>query len=302
MLDKGIQMQAQIRENNLYLQEYRKDLDTWEKDIKKKDRQLKSKKPTHNPYKTDKPPHTPEPIPEQSTESNKEKLKRDKNDIKGYYAAWDNFDVEKEVENVEKGLAKVVEDRTIINNDKLQIEGKEVYGKTGSAKPNSQIIVKGGRKKLYNQAEELKIEGNNAISSYEYSKAIEKYTQAIKIANDDELICTLYSNRSQAYINLKQYIDAENDTDMALKLNPKHIKSLHRRAIAKYSQLKLKEAENDLMECLSMDKSNEDAKVKLVMLRREMDKKRVEILERMKSNGKYYNGTSHAIPIMEIDS
>ena len=51
-------------------------------------------------------------------------------------------------------------------------------------------------------ADRLKQEGNRFMKEKAYEKAIDSYTAAIQITPDNYY---LYSNRSQAYINIKKY-------------------------------------------------------------------------------------------------
>jgi small glutamine-rich tetratricopeptide repeat-containing protein alpha len=149
--------------------------------------------------------------------------------------------------------------------------------------------------------EEFKIEGNRAMASFDYERAVSLYTQGIQLKPEGDLLMTLYTNRAQAYLSLKKYQNAESDATNALEVNPNHVKSLHRLSQAKYYLYKLKEAENLLLKILSLEKSAEcDEYLKTV--RKEMEKKRLEVIDKMVSGGKYYNGNSNAVSILEIDS
>ena len=48
---KFVQLQHQIKQNNVELQDFLKDLDSWEADIKQKDEQLKEEKPANGQVK-----------------------------------------------------------------------------------------------------------------------------------------------------------------------------------------------------------------------------------------------------------
>jgi tetratricopeptide (TPR) repeat protein len=53
------------------------------------------------------------------------------------------------------------------------------------------------------------------------------------------------SNRSQSYLKLKRYQEAENDASDALILDSEHLKSLQRRGTARYYLGKLRQSAKD---------------------------------------------------------
>jgi regulator of sirC expression with transglutaminase-like and TPR domain len=53
------------------------------------------------------------------------------------------------------------------------------------------------------------------------------------------------SNRSQAYLKMKKYAEAESDADAALGFDSEHVKSLQRRGTARYYLGKLRVAMKD---------------------------------------------------------
>lgn len=67
-------------------------------------------------------------------------------------------------------------------------------------------------------ANDLREQGNQAFKIGRYQEAIDRYTDAINILNNEQLddniksdFTKCYSNRSQCYINLEQYEDAIED-------------------------------------------------------------------------------------------
>uniref|UniRef100_A0ABM5G5V8 Mitochondrial import receptor subunit TOM34 isoform X1 n=1 Tax=Pogona vitticeps TaxID=103695 RepID=A0ABM5G5V8_9SAUR len=84
------------------------------------------------------------------------------------------------------------------------------------------------------QANALKLEGNEFVKKGNYKKAVEKYTESLKL---HKLESTTYTNRALCYLTLKQYKEAIQDCSEALKIDPKNIKAFYRRAQA-YKQLK----------------------------------------------------------------
>lgn len=75
----------------------------------------------------------------------------------------------------------------------------------------------------------IKNRGNDNFKAKNFKAAIEDYSDAIRIREDEP---TAYSNRAQCYLYMQQYFDALRDCDTAIKLNPSFTKAYYRRAIA----------------------------------------------------------------------
>nr|XP_060628180.1 mitochondrial import receptor subunit TOM34 [Anolis sagrei ordinatus] len=107
------------------------------------------------------------------------------------------------------------------------------------------------------QANTLKLEGNEFVKKGNYKKAVEKYTQSLKL---HKLECATYTNRALCYLNLKQYKEAIQDCSEALKIDPKNIKAFYRRAQA-YKELKdYKSSKADINSLLKIEPENGAAK------------------------------------------
>uniref|UniRef100_A0A8C9NFL5 Translocase of outer mitochondrial membrane 34 n=1 Tax=Serinus canaria TaxID=9135 RepID=A0A8C9NFL5_SERCA len=74
----------------------------------------------------------------------------------------------------------------------------------------------------------LKEEGNELVKKGNHKKAVEKYSESLKLNKE----CATYTNRALCYLTLKQYKEAAQDCTEALKLDPKNVKALYRRAQA----------------------------------------------------------------------
>ncbi|KAH0619106.1 hypothetical protein JD844_018780 [Phrynosoma platyrhinos] len=107
------------------------------------------------------------------------------------------------------------------------------------------------------QANALKIEGNELVKKGNYKKAVEKYTQSLKL---HKLECATYTNRALCYLNLKQYKEAIQDCSEALQIDPKNVKAFYRRAQA-YKELKnYKSSKADINSLLKIEPENSAAK------------------------------------------
>jgi tetratricopeptide (TPR) repeat protein len=104
---------------------------------------------------------------------------------------------------------------------------------------------------------EYKTQGNQYYSSNQSSLAIQSYTQAIQLIEknpqEDLPLYLLYSNRSAAYIQDKDFYCGYEDAKQSLKLNKnENFKGFYRAAICSYhlgfieqSEEFIKEATND---------------------------------------------------------
>lgn len=82
---------------------------------------------------------------------------------------------------------------------------------------------------VFQQSEALKDQGNAYMKTRDYEKALNSYTEAIALTNDN---CILYSNRSQAYINLKRYEEGKLDAEKTIELKPDWFKGYSHKATA----------------------------------------------------------------------
>uniref|UniRef100_A0A2D4M662 Mitochondrial import receptor subunit TOM34 n=1 Tax=Micrurus spixii TaxID=129469 RepID=A0A2D4M662_9SAUR len=107
------------------------------------------------------------------------------------------------------------------------------------------------------RANMLKLEGNEFVKKNNYKKAIEKYTESIKL---HKMECTTYTNRALCYLNMKQYKEAIVDCSEALKIDPKNVKAFYRRAQS-YKELKdYKSSKADINSLLKIEPENGAAK------------------------------------------
>ncbi|XP_008933709.1 PREDICTED: mitochondrial import receptor subunit TOM34, partial [Merops nubicus] len=83
------------------------------------------------------------------------------------------------------------------------------------------------------RARTLKEEGNELVKKGNHKKAVEKYSESLKLSQE----CATYTNRALCYLALQQYQEAVQDCTGALRLEPNNVKALYRRAQA-FKELK----------------------------------------------------------------
>jgi tetratricopeptide (TPR) repeat protein len=115
-------------------------------------------------------------------------------------------------------------------------------------------------------ATQQKEAGNKKYQEKDYLNAITKYTIALKLATAKHPeMAILYSNRAQAFIQVKAWAQAKEDLEEALKVNPKHAKSLERMILVEKSmedEKKEREAKEKLEEQQKAQKEKTEAEKK----------------------------------------
>uniref|UniRef100_A0A0D3FAM0 Amidase domain-containing protein n=1 Tax=Oryza barthii TaxID=65489 RepID=A0A0D3FAM0_9ORYZ len=105
----------------------------------------------------------------------------------------------------------------------------------------------------FGAAELLKEKGNSAFKGRKWSKAVEFYSDAIKLNGTN---ATYYCNRAAAYLELGRYKQAEADCEQALLLDKKNVKAYLRRGIAREAVLNHQEALQDIRHALALEPQN----------------------------------------------
>ncbi|KAJ3299348.1 RNA polymerase II-associated protein 3 [Borealophlyctis nickersoniae] len=216
----------QIRQNAQEYNDFLRDLSSWEKDIKQKDKAAKTK-----PWRqTDLPPIRSKggDLPATasaargttgSTAEQKEPVQK----IKAYdYRSWDKFDVDKALEEIEGQPAKEP------TPDSVDTVGGMVTD------PDVDRIEKSLIEKE---------KGNAFFRKGDYKRAAACYGKSMKF---DPTNAVLPVNRAMAHLKLFNYVEAESDCTTGLALDPKNVKALWRRGIARRELGKLDEAKGDL--------------------------------------------------------
>ncbi|KAH9510167.1 hypothetical protein Btru_043643 [Bulinus truncatus] len=251
--EKMLNLRTQVQQNQVELQDYLSDLKKWEKDIKKKEDVLKSEK-------TEK--HHSELPPVRNTVHRKKlkKIKKEKpvdqkkpKRISGYdFKAWDKFDVDKALEEVDK-------DKTKSETSSSEYETDEEWEQE--------------RKKYLAGVEKDK--GNEFLKKGEIEKAIEAYSKGMQY---DPTNAILPANRAMALLKQQKFAASELDCTLSLTLDPLYVKAYLRRATARSCMSKLNDAIADYRRVLDLEPSNKQAKTELDRLLKEVGRECKESL------------------------
>ncbi|KAL5211136.1 hypothetical protein ABZP36_006759 [Zizania latifolia] len=114
-------------------------------------------------------------------------------------------------------------------------------------------------------AEAAKEKGNIAFKEKQWQKAINFYTEAIKL---NSKVATYYSNRAAAFLELASYRQAEADCTSAIDIDPKSVKAYLRRGTAREMLGYYKEAVDDFSHALVLEPLNKTAGVAINRLKK----------------------------------
>ncbi|NWW17953.1 RPAP3 protein, partial [Falcunculus frontatus] len=236
---KAIELQLQVKQNAEELQDFMRELESWEKDIKEVDSELRKQSgvPEENL-----PPIRNKAFKKKKKSKNKVTSKitseeNKKNKIKSYdYEAWGKLDVDKILEELDK------EDST-----------------HDSVSPESDSEEDGIRVDAEKALAE-KEKGNNYFKQGNFDEAIKCYTRGM---HSDPYNPVLPTNRASAFYRMKKFSVAESDCNLALALDKNYIKAYARRGAARFALKNLQGAKEDYEKVLELDANNLEAKNEL---------------------------------------
>ncbi|NWY74669.1 RPAP3 protein, partial [Erithacus rubecula] len=236
---KTIELQLQMKQNAEELQDFVRELESWEKDIKEVDSELRKQSgvPEENL-----PPIRNKAFKKKKKSKNKAPSKitseeNKKNKIKSYdYEAWGKLDVDKILEELDK------EDST-----------------HDSVSPESDSEEDGIRVDAEKALAE-KEKGNNYFKQGNFDEAIKCYTRGM---HSDPYNPVLPTNRASAFYRMKKFSVAESDCNLALALDKNYIKAYARRGAARFALKNFKGAKEDYEKVLELDANNFEAKNEL---------------------------------------
>uniref|UniRef100_A0A8C6VUS7 Protein unc-45 homolog B n=1 Tax=Nothobranchius furzeri TaxID=105023 RepID=A0A8C6VUS7_NOTFU len=103
---------------------------------------------------------------------------------------------------------------------------------------------------------QLKDEGNKHFQAGDIDKAIECYTNAIKVCQDKKVLAVIYRNRSACYLKKENYANAVSDATKAIDEDAKDVKAMYRRCQALEKLGKLDMAFKDVQRCATLEPKN----------------------------------------------
>uniref|UniRef100_H2YR20 Mitochondrial import receptor subunit TOM70 n=1 Tax=Ciona savignyi TaxID=51511 RepID=H2YR20_CIOSA len=129
------------------------------------------------------------------------------------------------------------QEETLVKDKRIEPEG--------SSSPKQQPVAASPEvqpKTKFQEAQELKNEGNRLFKQGKYAEAIEKYSEAINVCPDNHKTekSTYHQNKAAAMEKLELWEDVVVECSAAVKLNQGYVKALHRRSKA-YEKLDKKE-------------------------------------------------------------
>lgn len=230
-----------MRQNAEDLQNFMKELNNWEEEVKKKDQQLR----TGN---ISEPPKTLPPVRNKDYKKTKKSVKHQTNGdgglkeqketqrIKSYdYQAWDKF-------NVDKTLEAMDAEESPVHSNESDSEGLQVDRDLALTE---------------------KEKGNEFFRDGQYDSAIECYTRGM---DADPYNPVLPTNRAACFFRLKKFGVAESDCNLAIALDAKYVKAYARRAAARAALKKHQEALEDYEMVLQLDPGSSEARTEIQKL------------------------------------
>jgi len=103
---------------------------------------------------------------------------------------------------------------------------------------------------------QLKDEGNKHFQAGDIDKAIECYSNAIKVCKDKKVLAVIHRNRSACYLKKENYANAASDASKAIDVDAADVKALYRRCQALEKLGKLDMAFKDVQRCATIEPKN----------------------------------------------
>jgi len=117
-------------------------------------------------------------------------------------------------------------------------------------------------KDLMEQMRSHNSQGSKLFRENKFEESVQEYTKAIELCLDQDVnkaeLPTIYQNRAAAYERLRRFEDVINDCSEAVKLNPRYIKALVRKARVAEILGNLALALEDLTAACILEKFNND--------------------------------------------
>ncbi|NXO67195.1 RPAP3 protein, partial [Phainopepla nitens] len=237
--NKAIELQLQVKQNAEELQDFMRELESWEKDIKEVDSELRKQSGVSE---ENLPPIRNKAFKKKKKSKNKVPSKitseeNKKNKIKSYdYEAWGKLDVDKILEELDKedSTHDSVSPESDSEEDGIHVDPEKALAE--------------------------KEKGNNYFKQGNFDEAIKCYTRGM---HSDPYNPVLPTNRASAFYRMKKFAVAESDCNLALALDKNYIKAYARRGAARFALKNLQGAKEDYEKVLELDANNFEAKNEL---------------------------------------
>ncbi|XP_072257534.1 RNA polymerase II-associated protein 3 [Pyxicephalus adspersus] len=245
--NKALELQLQMKQNSEELQDFMRELESWEKDIKEKDASLRkqtgSNEEAFPPIRNKDFRKKKKSRSKDSNEKKQENSKQPKRKLLDY-EYWDKIDVDKALQEIDK------EDNT---NESVSTESES----------GEEDGIKADKEKALTEKEK----GNNYFRAGKYDEAVQCYTRGM---NADPYNAILPTNRASAFFRLKKYAVAESDCNLAIALDRNYSKAYARRGAARLALKNLQGAKEDYEKVLELDTNNFEAANELKKINQEL--------------------------------
>ena len=174
-----------------------------------------------------------------------------------YFRAWDKFDVEKEVEAIDKEeeaaqtRAREAREGARAREEKNRLRRAEELASLRSRLNFSSMSPK--EREWMSSREKNK--GNECFRAGENEDALLYYSRSLAL---DECSSVVYANRAMANIRLANFEAAVSDCTRALEIDPTYTKALSRRGMVHHRAGRYSLAEDDFQSCVSREPANKD--------------------------------------------
>jgi tetratricopeptide (TPR) repeat protein len=199
---------------------------------------------------------SPAEVAAEAAKREKERTER----LSGYdFRAWDKFDVDAEMERLDKAEAAAAAERErAAAARQAEIEARraatdESRARTAAASAAAEGLSDAQRL-FFSEREKEK--GNESFRAGEYEDALRFYTRAIELLPVPSRDARPWANRAMAHIKLEHWQAAEQDCDRALELDSAFSKAYARRGVARHRRGKYAAAIEDFEEALLREAGN----------------------------------------------
>lgn len=260
-MNASMKVQAQIRQNAEEISSYLTDLGKWEETVAKKDHKLmKTKVSSSSSTSTAATANAQRSTSvRQGAGTVKVSKRADSHTYDKGYKKWEGFDIDsalKEVdhENIEIEASKAINDHATDPVMRQLTPASMIRSFLPSAPQTVAVPRSRGQVNEKDPETSERERGNEEFQRGNFQAAVKSYTRCLGLKAGNFVA---FSNRAMTFLKLKEYVRAEADCDCALAIEPKHVKSLVRRATARNALGKHRAALLDLIEAAEIDKNND---------------------------------------------